>query len=107
MRRRAAAPRARRQLRDAATPRGRPGSVREAADHVQDSLAGLVADVADLARRRLTPKDVLRQFAGSGAVDESLIARVRRFWMPATRPATAGQPPPAACAKKPSRSWKR
>ena len=51
LRRRAAAPRARQQLR-AATAQWQARRVREAADLVQDSLAGLVADVAGLRRRR-------------------------------------------------------
>ena len=73
LRRRAAAPRARQQLRDAEA-KWQARQVREAADRVQDSLAGLVADVADLPDAGLTAKDVLRQLR-AWSVDESLVAR--------------------------------
>ena len=77
MRRRAAAPAARRQLH-AANAEWQARRVREAADLVQDSLAGLVADVADLHDAGLTAKDVLRQLQ-AWAVDESLVARAGRL----------------------------
>ena len=77
LRRRAAAPRARQQLH-AATAEWQARRVREAADLVQDSLAGLVADVAGLHDAGLTAKDVLRQLQ-AWAVDESLVARAGRL----------------------------
>ncbi len=77
LRRRAAAPRARQQLR-AATDEWQARRVRQAADLVQDSLAGLVADVAGLHDAGLTAKDVLCQLQ-AWAVDESLIARTGRL----------------------------
>ena len=77
LRRRAAAPRARQQLR-AATANWQARQVRETADLVQDSLAGLVADVAGLPDAGLTAKDVLRQLQ-VWAVDESLVTRAGRL----------------------------
>ena len=77
LRRRAAAPRARQQLR-AATDEWQARHVREAADLVQDALAGLVADVADLHDAGLTAKDVVRQLQ-AWAVDEALLARTGRL----------------------------
>ncbi len=77
LRRRAAAPRARQQLR-AATAQWQARQVREAADLVQDSLAGLIADVAGLHDAGLTAKDVLQQLQ-AWAVDESLVARAGRL----------------------------
>ncbi len=73
LRRRAAAPRARQQLRDAVA-KWQARQVREAADRVQDSFAGLVADVANLPDAGLTPKDVLRQLR-EWSVEETLVAR--------------------------------
>jgi len=77
LRRRAAAPRARRQLH-AAVAAWQARRVREAADLVQDSLAGLVADVAGLHDAGLTAKDLLRQLQ-AWAVGESLVARTGRL----------------------------
>ncbi|MGO8744384.1 MAG: BatD family protein [Thermoguttaceae bacterium] len=77
LRRRAAAARARGRLREAVA-QWRAGQVREAADHVQDALAGLVADLADLHDAGLTPKDVLERFQQWG-LPETLIGRVRRL----------------------------
>ena len=77
LRRRAAAPRARQQLR-AAIAKWQACQVREAADLVQDSLAGLVADVAGLHDAGLTAKDVLQQLQ-AWAVDDALIARTARL----------------------------
>jgi len=77
LRRRAAASRARQQLRSA-TAQWQARQVREAADLIQDSLAGLVADVAGLDNAGLTPKDVLQQLQ-AWSVDESLIARAGRL----------------------------
>jgi hypothetical protein len=77
LRRRAAAARARQRLREAVA-QWRAGQVREAADHVQDALAGLVADIADLHDAGLTPKDVLERFQQWG-LTEAVIGRVRRL----------------------------
>lgn len=45
---------------------------REGAEMVRDAVAGLVADVADLAEAGLTPKDVHRQMALLGVDDQTL-----------------------------------
>jgi hypothetical protein len=73
LRRRAAAARARQRLRTAMA-QWHDRRVREAADLVQDSLAGLVADVAGLDEAGLTPKDVLRHLQAWG-FPETLTAR--------------------------------
>ncbi len=77
LRRRTAAPRALRQLQ-AATAKWQARQVREAADLIQDALAGLVADVAGLHDAGLTAKDVLQQLQAL-AVDESLIDRAQHL----------------------------
>jgi len=77
LRRRAAPARARQRLRQAVA-QWQAGEVREAADHVQDALAGLVADVADLDDAGLTPKDVLERL-GQWGLPEDLTARVQRL----------------------------
>ncbi len=54
-----------------------PGrALREAANTVQDSLSGLIADVANRRDSSLTPKDVLRHLRAWDFSD-ALIARVR------------------------------
>ena len=77
LRRRAAPGRARQRLR-AAMAEWKAGRVREAADHIQDALAGLVADVADLHDAGLTPKDVLHHLQ-AWDVPEALAERVQRL----------------------------
>jgi hypothetical protein len=77
LRRRAAAPRARQRLREAAS-QWQAQQIRAAADHIQDALAGLVADVADLHDAGLTPKDVLERLQQWGVPDD-LVGRVRRL----------------------------
>jgi hypothetical protein len=77
LRRRKAAARARQRLRDAAT-KWQVGHVREAADLIQDSLAGLVADVAGMHDAGLTGKDVLRALQ-AWSVEEAIVARTGRL----------------------------
>jgi hypothetical protein len=77
LRRRAAAPRARQQLR-AAAAQWQARRILEAADLVQDSLVGLVADVAGRQDAGLTAKDVLRQLQ-AWAVNELLVARAEHL----------------------------
>ncbi len=50
----------------------------ESADCIQDALAGLVADVADLQEAGLTPKDVMRQL-DAWNVPEAVTVRVGRL----------------------------
>jgi hypothetical protein len=69
--------RARARVRQAAADLA-AGRVREAADQVQDSLTGLVADFADLPVASLTPRDVCRHLESLGA-EPSLIDRVARL----------------------------
>ena len=77
LRRRAAAGRARQRLR-AAGVHGNAQQAAEAADCIQDALAGLVADVADLHDAGLTPKDVLRCLE-TWDVPQAVTARVCRL----------------------------
>jgi hypothetical protein len=77
LRRRAAAARARQQLREAVA-RSQVRQVSEAADRVQDALAGLVADVAGVQDAALTGREVLRQLQ-DWKLDPSLIARAGRL----------------------------
>jgi len=51
------------------------GRVRPAADLIEDSLVGLVADVVDLPEAGLTPKDVCSQLQALG-VEDDLVGRV-------------------------------
>ncbi|NQT16280.1 MAG: BatD family protein [Planctomycetes bacterium] len=51
------------------------GRIRSGADLIEDSLVGLVADVADLPEAGLTPKDVSAQLQSLG-VEEDLVGRV-------------------------------
>jgi len=77
LRRRAAPSRARQRLREAAA-QWEARQARVAADHIQDALAGLVADVADLDDAGLTPKDVLSRLR-QWDVPEALLDQVRRL----------------------------
>jgi len=74
LRRRGAVGRARRRLRRALAEL-QAQRIGEGADHVQDALVGLVADVADVPEAGLTPKDVCRQLRTFGT-EEELIRRV-------------------------------
>jgi hypothetical protein len=73
-RRRGASARARSRLKEAFAAKS-AGNVRPAADHVQGTIAGLIADVADLPEVGVTLGDVRRQLTEFGT-DPALIDRV-------------------------------
>lgn len=75
MRRRAAAAGARQRIGKAARL-WQAGQLREAADHLQDAFAGLVADLDDLQDAGLTPKDVVGRLH-EWKVPGSLLGQVR------------------------------
>ena len=76
-RRRTAVSRARRCVAEAAEA-FRRGAAREGADHVQDAVAGLVADVTSVPQAGLTPGDIRQQLISLGTA-ETLVDRVDRL----------------------------